>query len=242
MLQWYILCAYRILHILVALNLYQHATHAPTNHQIIWSTSYHHVTVLVHWSWPHLLFTVVSVYRRQVLLKLHHYTRSLASKPLTCPSHLQSVRQARSCLDLLHLNHMTQCHVSYAMSSSIITCASFSTSPSHFHLHGICCSHTCTCGLITYVSHINTISPPKLSLNYQNQTRTFQSLDLESTSVAVGWHSDMVAPLRSLIAYWRCERNNLLVQRVMEMPRKWWSAPRSVIANSKLRHAVMWHR
>jgi hypothetical protein len=173
MLQWYILCAYRILHILVALNLYQHATHAPTNRQIIWSTSYHHVTVLVHWSWPHLLFTVVSVYQCQVLLKLHHYTRSLASKPLTCPSHLQSVHQARSCLDLLHLDHMTQCLVSYAMSSSIITCASFSTSPSHFHHHGICCSHTCTCGLITYVSHINTISPPKLSLNYQNQTRTF---------------------------------------------------------------------
>ena len=59
------------------------------------------------------------------------------------------------------------------MSSFIITCVSFVTSPSHFHLHGICCSHTCTYGLITYVSHINTISPPRLSLNYQNQTRTF---------------------------------------------------------------------
>jgi hypothetical protein len=32
---------------------------------------------------------------------------------------------------------------------------------------------TITCGLIPYVSHINTISPLKLSLNYQNQTRTF---------------------------------------------------------------------
>ena len=31
-----------------------------------------------------------------------------------------------------------------------------------------------TCGLISCVSHINTISPPKLSFNYQNQTRTFQ--------------------------------------------------------------------
>jgi len=29
--------------------------------------------------------------------------------------------------------------------------------------------HTFTCGLISYVSHINNISPPKLSLNYQNQ-------------------------------------------------------------------------
>jgi len=34
--------------------------------------------------------------------------------------------------------------------------------------------HIITCGLISCVSHINTISPPKLSLNYQNQTRTFQ--------------------------------------------------------------------
>jgi len=35
--------------------------------------------------------------------------------------------------------------------------------------------HIITCGLISCVSHINTISPPKLSLNYQNQTRTFQT-------------------------------------------------------------------
>jgi len=45
------------------------ATHAPTNHQMKWSTSYHHVTVLVHRSWPHLLFTVAFVHRLQVLLK-----------------------------------------------------------------------------------------------------------------------------------------------------------------------------
>ena len=99
----------------------------------------------------------------------------IASKPPTCPSLLQPVRQDKSCLDLLHLDHMTQCHVSFAMSSFIITCVSFATSPSHFHLHGICCSHTCTCGLITCVSLINIISPSRLSLNYQNHTRTFQS-------------------------------------------------------------------
>jgi hypothetical protein len=128
---------------------------------MIWSTSYHHMTLLIHRSWPHLLFTVVSVHRRQVLLKLHRHTRSLASKPPTCHSHLQPVRWAKSCLDLLHLDHMNPCHVSYAMSSSIITCASFVTSPSHFYLHGICCSHTCTCGLITCVYHINIISSPK---------------------------------------------------------------------------------
>ena len=82
-------------------------------------------------------------------------TRSIAPKPPICPSRLQPVHQAKSCLDLLHLDHMTQCHVSCAI-SSIITCVSFATSPNHFHLHGICCSHTCTCGLITCVSHINT--------------------------------------------------------------------------------------
>jgi len=100
-------------------------------------------------------------------------TRSITPKPSTCPSRLQPVHQAKSCLDLLHLDHMTQCHVSCAISSFIITCVSFATSPSHFHLHGICCSHTCTCGLITCVSHINTISPPRLSLNYQNQQGPF---------------------------------------------------------------------
>ena len=106
---------------------------------------------------------------------LHHcFSLSVPSHHSTCPSHLQPVHQAKSCLDLLHLDHMTQCHVSCTISSFIITCASFATSSSHLHLHGICCSHTCTCGLITYVSHINIISPPRLSLNYQNHTRTFQ--------------------------------------------------------------------
>ena len=125
---------------------------------MIWSTSYHHVIILVHQSWLHLLFTIAFVHPRQVFLKLHRHV----------------VHRSKSCLDLLHLDHMTQCHVSCATSSFIITCVSFTISPSHFHLHGICCSHTCTCGLITCVSHINTISPPRLSLNYQNQTRTFQ--------------------------------------------------------------------
>jgi hypothetical protein len=48
--------------------------------------------------------------------------RSIATKPLTCPSRLQPVHRAKSCLDLLHLSHMTQCHVSHAM-SSIIACS-----------------------------------------------------------------------------------------------------------------------
>ena len=36
--------------------------------------------------------------------------------------------------------------------------------------------HIFTYGLISCVSHINIISPPKLSLNYKNQTRTFHSV------------------------------------------------------------------
>jgi hypothetical protein len=92
-------------------------THAPTNHQMIWPTSYRHVTVLVHRSWPHLLFTIASVHRCQVLPKLHRHTRSLTSKPLTCPSHLQSVHRAKPHLDLLYPGHMTPYHVSYAISS-----------------------------------------------------------------------------------------------------------------------------
>jgi hypothetical protein len=80
---------------------------------------------------------------------------SASSHHSTCPSHLQPVRRAKSCLDLLHFDHMTQYHVSCAM-SSFITCVSFATSLSHLHCHGICCSHTCTCGLITCVSHSNT--------------------------------------------------------------------------------------
>ena len=35
-------------------------------------------------------------------------TRSIASKPPTCPSRLQPVHQIKSCLDLLYLDHMTQ--------------------------------------------------------------------------------------------------------------------------------------
>ena len=161
---------------------------------MIWFTSYHHVIILVHRSWLYLLFTVAFVHRLQVLLKLHRHVvhRSKASDlPFTLATGPSSQVMSWSlrpwshdsmpclmCNELLwtnHLDHMTQCHVSCAMSSFIITCVSFATSPSHFHLHGICCSCTCICGLITCVSHINTISPHRLSLNYQNHTRTFQS-------------------------------------------------------------------
>jgi len=59
------------------------------------------------------------------------------------------------------------------MSSFIITFVSFATSPSHLHLHGICCSHTCTCELITCVFHINTISPPRVVPQLQKPNKDF---------------------------------------------------------------------
>ena len=80
---------------------------------------------------------------------------STLSHHSTCPSHLQPVHEAKSCLDLLHLSHMTQCHVSYAM-SFFITCVSLATNPSHLHCHGMSCSHKCIYGLITRISHSNT--------------------------------------------------------------------------------------
>ena len=87
-------------------------------------------------------------------LALHHcFSPSAPSHHSTFLSHLQPVHQAKTCLDVLHLSHMIQCHVSYAM-SSFITCVSHATNLSHLHHHGMSCSHKCTCGLITYVSHI----------------------------------------------------------------------------------------
>ena len=66
-------------------------------------------------------------------LALHRcFGPSAPSHHSTCPSHLQPVRRAKPCLDLLHLSHLTQCHVSYAM-SSFITCVSLATYPSHFN-------------------------------------------------------------------------------------------------------------
>jgi hypothetical protein len=91
------------------------------------------------------ILTSISLYRC--------FGPSVPSHHSTCPSHLQPVHQAKSCLDLLHLSHMTPCHVSYAM-SSFITCVRLSTNSSHLHRHGMSCSHECTCGVITYVSHI----------------------------------------------------------------------------------------
>jgi hypothetical protein len=47
-----LLCAFHFISFIVD------ATHAPTISQMIWSTSYHRMTLLVHQSWPHLPFTL----------------------------------------------------------------------------------------------------------------------------------------------------------------------------------------
>ena len=87
-------------------------------------------------------------------LALHRcFGPSVPSHHSSCPPHLQPVHRAKPCLDLLYLSHMTQCHISYVM-SSFITCVSLATNPSHLRRHGMSCSHKYTCGLITCVSHI----------------------------------------------------------------------------------------
>jgi hypothetical protein len=121
-------------------------------------------------------------------LALHYcFSPSAPSHHSTFPSHMQPVHRAKSCLDHLHLDHMTQCHFSCAM-SSFITCVSFATFLSHLHHHGMSCSHKCTCGLITCVSHSNTISPPKVitqlpKLNKDLSIFPFLVIDDNSTKI-----------------------------------------------------------
>ena len=114
--------------------------------------SYHHVTVFVHRSWLHLLFTVAFVRWRQVLLKLHrHAVHHFKASNLPFTLAIGPLSQALSWS--FPPSHMISCHVSYAM-SSFITCVSLAINPSHLHHHGMSCSHKFTCGLITCVSHI----------------------------------------------------------------------------------------
>jgi hypothetical protein len=75
-------------------------------------------------------------------LALHRcFGPSATSHHSTCPSHLQQIHRAKSCLDLLHLSHMTPCYVLYAM-SSFITCVSFTTFPNQFTSMAYV-AHTC---------------------------------------------------------------------------------------------------
>ena len=89
-------------------------------HQMIWSTSYHHVTASVHRSWLHLLFTIASVHRCQVLLKLPHHA-VYRFKPSDLPFTLATGPSSQALSWSSPPSHMTPCHVSHTLSSSI-TC------------------------------------------------------------------------------------------------------------------------
>jgi hypothetical protein len=117
------------------------ATHAPTNNQMIWSTSYHHVTVLVHRSWPHLLFTVASVLRRQAITQLALHPSNRPSSQASSWSSPPWSHDSMSCLICNELLH-----------------------------------DTITCGLISCVSHINTISPPKVVTKLPKPNKDLSSI------------------------------------------------------------------
>ena len=101
--------------------------------------------------------------------------RSIAPKPPTCPSRLQPVHQAKSCLDLLHLlSHDSMlCLICNELLHHMCEPCNISKP---FHLHGIGCSHMMylwTNHMCISLKHI--LVHLMLSLNYQNQTKTFQS-------------------------------------------------------------------
>jgi hypothetical protein len=139
--------------------------------------------------------------------------KSCSSFTITRGPSLRSLRLAlHTCnrsiepsLDLLHLDHMTQCHVSCAMSSFINTCISIATSPSHLYHRGICCLHTCTCGLISCVSHINTISPPKVVTQLPKPNKDLLIWELEKSAWLVwSWPSagQTARPTDNVIWLW----------------------------------------
>jgi hypothetical protein len=132
---------------------------------MIWSTSYHHVTLLVHRSWPHLLFTVASVHRRQVLLKLHRPT--------------------------VHRSKASDLPFTLATGPSSQT-SSWSSPPwSHDSMPCLICNEllhdTITCRLIPCVSHINTISPPKIVTQLLKPNKDLSKVDNRIILKIWGW-------------------------------------------------------
>jgi hypothetical protein len=83
-------------------------------------------SLIGHRSWPHLLYTIAFIHGAKSCSSFTT-TRSIASKPLTCPSCLQLVCQAKPCLDLLHLvtwlNVMS--HMQWAPSSHLYMWTNF---------------------------------------------------------------------------------------------------------------------
>jgi hypothetical protein len=100
-------------------NLYQavrSSTHVNTWLDLpwmIWSTSYHHVTLLIHRSQPYLLFTVALIHRCQVFAQ----ASPPRSKDSDLPFTLAIGPSKPSLVLIFYTNHMTPCHVSYAISS-----------------------------------------------------------------------------------------------------------------------------
>ena len=86
---------------------------------MIWSTSHHHVT---YW-FIGLNLTFSSPLPWSIgaksLLNLPRHMRFVASKPPTCPSHLQPVHWRKALSWSSPSSHTTPYHVSYAMSSFI---------------------------------------------------------------------------------------------------------------------------
>ena len=92
---------------------------------------------------------------------------SMPSHHSTCPSHLQPVHRAETCLDLLHLDHMTMsCLISNELLHHMCEpCNKFKP----FHLYGICCSHM----MYLWTNHLcislKHISPPKIVTQLSKQ-------------------------------------------------------------------------
>jgi hypothetical protein len=93
------------------------ATHAPTNHK--WYDPLHIIT------WPYWFIDLDFTCSSPLLWSIG------AKSSLNLPFTVVTSSSSQVCLDLLHLSHMTSCHVSYAM-SSFITCVSRATYLSHF--------------------------------------------------------------------------------------------------------------
>ena len=150
-------------------SLMQHM-HQPY-HKMIWSTSYHPCWFI------DLDLTCFSPLPSSIGAKSctsFTATRSIAPKPPTCPSCLQPVHQAKSCLDLLHLSHMTACRVSCneLLHYKCEPCNKSKSSSLSWHVL-LTHMYLWTNHLCISLKHI--LVHLRLSFNYQNQTRTFQS-------------------------------------------------------------------
>ena len=81
-----------------------------------------HIIIWPHWfidlnlTWCSRLPWSISA---KSLLKLPRHMWFVASKPPTCPSHLQSIHRCKALSWSCQSSHKTSCHVSYAMSSFI---------------------------------------------------------------------------------------------------------------------------